>query len=487
MVPERRGVTRAAWLTPRPDTSGEEASVVVTPRQRGERSRALGASWVLLLLGALIGLAWSMEHTTFDVWGAFFVGPVLLLLTLPIALRLDRKDPGLGRLVMLALFLRFTIGSVTRYFVAFSVYEGSADAARYHAEGVRLATLFRSGAFDQLGRLSGTRFIEVLTGAVYAVSGPTKLGGYMIYSWFSFLGLLLFYRAFRVGYPTGDHKRYALLLLFFPSLVYWPSSIGKDAWMLLVLGLCAYGSASMLSGRLRGLLPLGLGLSGVAAVRPHLGLVLLAGLVVAVPLGRLGPERRDSAPGLLERPGVKIISLVALLLITLFVVSKTERFFHLDKLDLNAAETVVEKTANQTSKGGSEFQGAIPKTPSEFGSAVVTVVFRPLPTEVPSVQGLLAGMEGMVLLLIILSSLGRLRRLPVEALRRAYVAFALCYSMAFIMAFSSINNFGILARERVQLLPVLFVLLAIARPRPWEQPEPSRPPPVGAWLAAEAP
>ena len=34
------------------------------------------------------------------------------------------------------------------------------------------------------------------------------------------------------GLPTGDHRRYALLVFFMPSLLFWPSSIGKESWML---------------------------------------------------------------------------------------------------------------------------------------------------------------------------------------------------------------------------------------------------------------
>ena len=59
----------------------------------------------------------------------------------------------------------------------------------------------------------------------------------------------------------------------------------------------------------------------------------------------------------------------------------------------------------------------------------------------------------------------RLARLPLELVRRPYVAFALVYTFAFIYAFSSLGNFGILARERSQLLPVLFVVLCVPRAR----------------------
>jgi hypothetical protein len=40
------------------------------------------------------------------------------------------------------------------------------------------------------------------------------------------------------------------------------------------------------------------------------------------------------------------------------------------------------------------------------------------------------------------------------------VTFVVVYGLLFVVAFSSIGNFGIIARERVQLLPFFLVLLA---------------------------
>jgi hypothetical protein len=61
-------------------------------------------------------------------------------------------------------------------------------------------------------------------------------------------------------------------------------------------------------------------------------------------------------------------------------------------------------------------------------------------------------------------SVRRLARLPRELARRPYVAFAVVYTFAFIYAFSSLVNFGILARQRSQLLPALFVVLCLPEP-----------------------
>src|SRR5207245_2937734 len=48
--------------------------------------------------------------------------------------------------------------------------------------------------------------------------------------------------------------------------------------------------------------------------------------------------------------------------------------------------------------------------------------------------------------------------------RQPYVAFALLYTILFVVAFSSFANFGILVRERIQLYPLFFVLLSIPPP-----------------------
>jgi len=48
------------------------------------------------------------------------------------------------------------------------------------------------------------------------------------------------------------------------------------------------------------------------------------------------------------------------------------------------------------------------------------------------------------------------------------------YSLLFVFAFSSIANFGILARERTQVLPFFLVLLAVpAARRASEQAQPN--------------
>lgn len=415
---------------------------------------------VALIAAILVSLAYGMNHTSYLIWGGFWVAPALLVLSLPIANRAARLDgPAIARLVMAAAVAKVVAAPLLRYWMAFILYGGSSDATLYHQSGALLAPLLRDGVYGDLGQLSGTRFIEILTGVVYAFTGPTRLGGFMVFSWFSFLGLYLFYRAFRTAYPDGDGRRYALLLFFFPTVFFWPSSIGKEAFMVLALGACALGAAQLVVGRFRGLAWLGLGLWGAALVRPHMALIVGAGLAVAAPLAMLrgGADRRRRQRG---RLGGALLVL-GLLVGGSTLISVTESFFKLDSLNAQTAREQLDETTRRSGKTGSTFTTFSPDNPVGFVLAGATVLFRPFPFEVRNVQAMLTSLEGLALLAVCGLSLRRLARLPQELLHRAYVAFALVYTFAFVYAFSSLGNFGILARQRAQLLPVLFVLLCV--------------------------
>src|SRR5215212_3285137 len=120
---------------------------------------AVFAAVVLLLLGV----------RSWDVWGGVLVAPILVVLSTP-ALRREAGREGSSRTMTLlgaALLLKLG-GGVARYFVAFTVYGGVADATRYDEWGRAIATHLWRGDLDTgLHSLSGTDFIRFLTGLVY--------------------------------------------------------------------------------------------------------------------------------------------------------------------------------------------------------------------------------------------------------------------------------------------------------------------------------
>ena len=131
--------------------------------------------------------------------------------------------------------------------------------------------------------------------SVYALIGPSKLGGFIFFSWLGFWGLFLFYRAFTIAVPHGRRRSYAHLLFFLPSLVFWPSSIGKEAWMMFSLGIAAYGVGEDPHARdvARALSSAAWACGCAGMVRPHIAALVAVSLAAAV----ITRKSRSGAPG----------------------------------------------------------------------------------------------------------------------------------------------------------------------------------------------
>ena len=163
-----------------------------------------------------------------------------------------------------------------------------------------------------------------------------------------------------------------------------------------------------------------------------------------------------------ERSGRWFPAIAGLIVIALLLVSRTEEFLRESNINPRAGVTVaLQEVRSRTSQGGSEFIPSILDSPGRAPIAVVTVLFRPFPIEAHNPQALASALEATFLLLLSLIRCRWLLAALRSIRRRAYVAVALTYTGLFILGFSSFGNFGILARERVQLLPLFLVMVAI--------------------------
>jgi hypothetical protein len=419
---------------------------------------AAGSSLVGVFM-TVLGLLVFWRAQVGGVWVTLFLFPILLVATAPALARqaARERDRRLFWLLLLALVLKL-LGSLVRYFVAFRFYGGSVDAAGYHEVATGLAERFRAGNFDTgLDSLTGTNFIQFFTGVVYTMIGPSIHAGFLLYSWLAFWGLFYLYRAFTIAMPEGNRRTYARLLFFLPSMLYWPSALGKDAWMLFALGLAAFGAARVLSGRpLRGLVITGAGLWLATLVRPHVA--GMAGLALAVAyMTARAPRRRPAA-------AIKVLVMAGLIALGAVLLSQTTAFLKDNGLDPEEGVTsVLAETTRRTSVGQSSFEASSSGgfSPLQLPLATVTILFRPFLFEAHNAQVLVTALESTMLLGLTLSR-GRLIGRAIRNFRRLpYVTFVVVYGVLFVLAFSSIANFGILARERAQLLPFFLVLLAI--------------------------
>jgi hypothetical protein len=375
-------------------------------------------------------------------------------------------DPFVRRIVPTALAAKL-LGTFAYYTVIADVY-GSGDVTGYITVGRELAPAIRSGTLPENALEPGTRFTEFLTGLLFSVVGPSEIVGYVVFSMLSFGGMLLLFHAFRLAVPDGDHHRYALMILFLPTMLFWPSTIGKDAWVVFTLGLGSYGVARILRRHRFGYPLVAVALPAMAMVRPHMA-ALFAVSFLAGFLLRLGDSSvKRSASGWVV--GLVLIGVGVSSALLNFSEemgrSETSEDAALTERVRADVDEIFERTDQLTSDGGGQFQSRPVRGPVDLLHAILTVPFRPFPWEGHNYQAQIAGLEGLLLLGLVVAAIPRLAGLPRRLLRTPYVVMATAYSLGFIVAFSNVGNFGILTRQRAQLLPMLLVLLALPRGSP---------------------
>ncbi len=396
------------------------------------------------------------------------LGIALLLVSLPAARRAGRidGDPATTKLVRWGLVLKLLAAPL--YLVVIGAVYGSGDYGLYSQHGAAIAHQWRALHFTaSVPSLTGfstqDNFVSYVAGGVYTVTGVSLLGATLFFSWLSFWGQYLCYRAFRTALPDGDRARYGRLIFLFPSVLFWTAPIGKDAIIFFGLGIAFWGVARVMTRARGGYAALALALAVVMAVRPNIALTVFVALVPAFIVGRR-PARRGGAAS-------KVVGIAVLLVIGSLLVPRAEHFLGVKDLSLTSVNNRLKRVASDTSNAGSQNFGATASStntptviddPARVPIDIVTVMFRPFPWEAPTTVTLAAALESLFLLGLTASSLRRLLALLGRLGRLPYAAYCLFFVVVFIATFASVGNFGILARERVQALPAFFVLLAAA-------------------------
>ncbi|MDH3754863.1 MAG: hypothetical protein OEU32_13410, partial [Acidimicrobiia bacterium] len=222
-----------------------------------------------------------------------------------------------------------------------------------------------------------------------------------------------------------------------------------------------------------GVTALVVGLLAMYAVRPHVAILLVAAVAVGViinALFRSGDGVRSF--GFASKMG----SVVLLVVLASLLAPRVATFLNVDDVGGSGFSSALESVQARTDEGGSNFDAADIDSIVDYPWAFITVIFRPFPWEVTNAQSAVTALEGLVLAGLLFFSIRRLARLPVEAIKRPYAAAAAAYVFMFCYVFAFVGNFGILARQRSQLLPFVFVLVALplterartrARPGPY--------------------
>ena len=415
----------------------------------------------------VVVLALVVDRSGYDA----VVGGVTLLVILLVGLPLTKRfakaidSPDMAIILFGALVTKMAF-AVIRYIFIYTVYDGEGDAKGYDQAGWQFAQIVRKGDLvpkvDTIENLEdATRRLTKITGYVYAIIGHSQYAAFFIFAVAAFVGLVLIGRGVQIALPEVITKRLYVALLFFPSLLFWPASIGKDAVMVLLLGMSVLGAGLLLAPKARpiGIVPFGLGLASMLMIRPHVGLMSVMAIAVAVGLSVIA--RAESHRNSSRARFIRALLLIVMVVGSIVAAGSVTRLFDEKAGEATSMQGAFNETLRLTQVGNSKFQPVEVSSPVALPAAVVSVFFRPFPWEVRNVNTLIAGLEGVALLVALVVSQRRLRSIGRLAFRRPIVIFALVYIGMFTVAFSNIGNFGILARQRTQALPLIVLLVAL--------------------------
>lgn len=418
----------------------------------------IGLMGMTALVAGFVSVGFAYQNFA----GLMIVGLMVVILG---GLLIPRLLPRTDRKFFLGLAILGLIakigGSLTRLGLTEGVW-GFADADRYNDVGIRIADALRVGDFptafssSSSGLTSGTQFTEILTGFVYVFIGPTIYGAFLFFAFAAFIGAMFFIKAFEEAFEGRNLKLFAVLMFFYPSLLLWPSSLGKDAILFFFAGIAMYGVVrTVFRSRVSGLSPLVIGMAGLALVRPHVAVIAFIALGAAMLIRN---------PGKAFTSHIKY-SLVAGIFGALIFVgySRVGVLLDLNSVSVEGILSVLSAQAENeylSGGGGSNFAVTAVGDPFWLPMALIAVFFRPFPWEASSVLVLAQSGESLLLAALVGFKLKNILRNVVFAPKNPMLVYVTVFLLLNVVVLSTLGNFGLLSRQRALLFPFLFVLVA---------------------------
>jgi len=303
------------------------------------------------------------------------------------------------------------------------------------------------------GFSNGTYTIQQLTWLHLKIVPGSYHAAKVGFSMVGMVGVYLFYRA-AVMFLQRENIRILYIMALFPGILFWSSILGKDPIMLLGVSLYIYGVVAWYRlGQPHHFLMLALGVLIICLIRIWLMPIVVAPLVIFVIKG---------VRNLVWRMGLVVLCVSAFLLIMPKMLSVWR---------LSAFGDVF---AFRTYAVGAFQGGGSSLAPSEITGlssmirfmplGIFTSLFRPLPWDVPNLFGFVQGLEGLLLLMLLVKAV---MRTQLKELADPILLWAISLILAWATFYGlTVYNFGTLVRYKLQILPLLLgVLLYLSRRR----------------------
>lgn len=321
------------------------------------------------------------------------------------------------------------------------------DEVRHNFIAQGVMKLMDQGRWDEVWAFAspGSNAWELYLAFLYNYTGLSNTGATIVNMFFAFWGGLILVKEFMKILPPVPPKRWPLLVIFMPSVVFWCTWNLKEGFMYwaICLVFSGVGTKKFTAGDL---LRVGTGMAVGGLLRPH----IITGWVLAV----LGVN-------MLLRGKAKAALII--LIVLPFAITAISSVARIRKPAFNAAIDRAYQQAKLLSErhGGSTIHLEGGK-PILFVSGFENMFLRPFPWQSAHLRLLLACVEtwGTTLLM-----LWAWLSMPFPQWRyffkMPHMRVAILACLFFALFFSFLPNTGLVVRQRVQAVPALLVLALV--------------------------
>lgn len=339
------------------------------------------------------------------------------------------------------MFVRlFTLIGIIHLFFTFAYFfyslENVADSIGYYR---RVLYLFNSW-WETFGQ--GAKFIYFSLYPLVKFIGLTYFGCFFLYA---FSGLLGFYFLLNILiHLSGQNWNPWYYLLLLPSLHFWSVAIGKDSLIFLGISLLLY-TYYFKKSWLNYIIPILI----ISFIRIHILFFLL------VSFGIMQIFLNENLK-FLHKVGIfLILSVIAYSLFPILLL-------RIGFVDSESIISQIEDLENVKAIGGT----SIDMTDKNIFIKWISYLFRPLFYDAKNLMSILVSVENLLWIMIFVIIVGRFRKKLIKSLRNIYwfsffSIFTLTIPASYIM-----YNLGIAVRQKVMIVPFLFVVFFLSlRPK----------------------
>ncbi|WP_340153112.1 hypothetical protein [uncultured Marivirga sp.] len=360
-----------------------------------------------------------------------------------------KNQPQLNRRYNWGVFFRI-LGTVGYIVYARFFSGGGVDAWIYDNWAANFAEYFRAFDFSPFyvesmwrnGQLFYTNFVAYPAAFFMIFTFDNEFGIYLLFSAVCFAGLVLLFKAFRKNYFFLDQANLLFWVLLFPALWFWTSTIGKDAFMFLGMGVVCMG----IHNKRLNYIYIIVGLAILYAFRPPTAYVAVLALSSFFILN------------IKDNWLIRIFKITAGIVVIILLANYLSDQWGVEEFS-NQELTELQSGTLRNNEYGT---GVLDEKAGGIGSipqGIVDVLARPFLWEIRNVLTAAAAIEINAVLLLLIIKRKSFMRFVKDSLSHRLSTFVLAFVFIYVVTVGLFeNNIGLIARHRSIIFPFLFLM-----------------------------